>query len=67
MSNFELSDHDMAVRFIQDSEFVQPGDTIHLDFYQAIDTYLAGLAAGRIDEKARSAKSIKAPAPKETP
>lgn len=38
---------DEAVRYIQDQEFVQPGDRITLDFYQAVQTYQAGYAAGR--------------------
>lgn len=38
--------HKRAVRFIQDSEFVSPGETIHLTYHDAIKTFKAGYKAG---------------------
>jgi hypothetical protein len=46
--------HKMAVRFIQDSEFVSPGDEIRLTYYDAIKTFKAGYKA-----------ALEAPSPKQ--
>lgn len=37
--------HKKAVRFIQDSEFVSPGEIIHLTYHDAIKTFKAGYKA----------------------
>jgi len=41
------TDREKAIRYLQDSQFVDPGEVIKLDFEQAQQAYLAGLSAGR--------------------
>lgn len=49
--------HNKAVRFIQDSEFVSPGEIIRLTYHDAIKTFKAGYRAAL--EAARSMPSEK--------
>lgn len=50
--------HKKAVRFIQDSEFVSPGEIIHLTYHDAIKTFKAGYKAAAKSDKPHTSYSF---------